>query len=378
MATRTDVRRAVAGILDEVHPWESRVLTPTSHQAGAFQSTVDWNAPEDGALYTGGFFYDTAGNEVYCTGWTAESTPIFSFRPGTTTLTGVVEFYRKFRPSQINTSIKYAFEALKPKLWVPVNTVWASKEERVTDYLTPPGWSHVYKVQYGAGPTVEGAEFDAFDSNGCTATWVPTESTWIRYVAVYVRNASTSQSQSITLGAASGSLPLIASMPRPQWVVIDLGKSYEFTSSTTLTLPSGLEYGVDEDGNAMYRLYKDQSNWQEILASDWTMEPDRYLRVKEELQIWPNRFPIPDKRLMRLLGLRYPVEPTEAATLEVPFDLLVNKVLYDKAVSRQLTGSLDTDAMDDKLRGVAAAYADSLARAVEGRPGSSKKIRDSL
>lgn len=434
MANRADARRAIGQFVDELNAFERKIVTAATGSSGTTVVSDDLKAvPNDTELYKGGYFHRADGTTAYCTAF-AQSTGTATVTPSGSSPAedDVIEFWRKYHPEAVNYLIRDTWNQGRRKFWVPITRVCTAREQDRQAYTLPSTWGGVTRVLWnGSAVAQETAVYSWVGLKDASARTKVAQGikfddgdVWIRYVALALKTTGSPASATLTLtvetdssGSPSGTsigsatISTVEVFAEPQWVIFDLSAPVKLSESTQYHLvlaSSGAVSATDyitfartEDDTAysngsgksysgsawsapgydmLFAVWKDQGRWNELLGNEWQLVPDRRLRLLD----WEaarsqrfSRYQIPDMALIMLEGIRYPNEPTDSTTLEIPYDWLVNKVTWAVLSTRLTAQGLDQEEIDQRLRAYTLAVATS-ENAVVPWPSGTRRILDTL
>ena len=432
--TKTDVRRAVATMMDDENPFAPKTFVASAGAAATVSSTMLSNIPNDPNIFVGAILRNAVREDRLVTAYAAPTLTVASNWGTNPVATDVIEVYRGIHPTQIDNEIRNAWLKLRRRLWIASSQVRFLHEQDQPFLSLPETWLALTDVQIGAGIVGSFGVLDSivgpirssylsrqqnfFDvaANGRVAqSFSLTADTWVRFVAFQVWKVGT-PTYNVTLsvqtsaaGAPSGTnvggtVNIAASdiLSTPEWRVWELPYPIRLSANTTYWLElrpaSGsasttnfLILGMAEDDAAyadgsasryggaawtalsndcQFALYGELPYWYSVLPNQWATTPGRRLGLDAELT-WSISNGVP----LRLVGIRYPDEPDETNEVELPFDLLTSTVAFTLVAARQRGRTNDNEAMDIRLRTWAAMMSSAEGTAINPWPSNARKIR---
>lgn len=428
--TKTELRRAIGGLIDEAAPGEFRTITA---DAGGSSTTLVAKAyllavPDDPAIFVGGFFRRNSGTVAQCTAfsqstWTATVTDW-----GTAPTDGeVLEFWRNYHPAQVDAAIDDFWRAHKRLLWVPTSEVRHVHEPEFPWMSLPATWTGFTALQTGTYRTGAVALVqirpallqkrqllgDVAANTRVSQSFSFTADRFLKYVAFQLWRVGSLAGKTITLaiqgnsgGNPDGTDIATATISgddisqSPEWrvftlsnpVFLDKNTTYHAVLRTDLTLPStaylyiGTTDGDDDyaDGtmkryngstwsalnvDAFFALYEEPPYWWEVTRSRIHVEPLRGYSVD-----YNTAWSIRQGNLIRLIGIREPAQPSATAELEIPFAWAMYSIAFSLVAARLKDRQSDLENMDVRLRTWGAMSAGERMTVVRPRPEGTKLI----
>lgn len=292
-------------MIDSLGPYMPRTVVVASATATTVVSADLMVMPSDSTLLVGGFFRKSDGTITYVSGFD-QATGTATVQSWTAPSPGaVLEYWKAWRPTVVDTLIKSGWNEMRRRLWVPDVQVWTVRDQFRRQYAMPTGWTHIYGVSWGQALSAGGvgsqpmqtipsgvsgpALYDFTNVHDVSArTDVAqgvkfTGDTWVKYIAVYVKRGGSAEPsgtatlsvQTDTAGSPSGTS--VASATRnladipymPQWVVFDLGTPVRLVANTQYHMRLSLSTAVDGVVYIAWARTQDTSSYTNGQLKNW-------------------------------------------------------------------------------------------------------------